>query len=70
MNLPDRRSVLAAAAAFGATAAASAQSSEPIIGNKGATIMVDLARSSADRRGATEIWYWPKRATRRNKAAH
>ncbi|WP_456709678.1 hypothetical protein [Bradyrhizobium sp. USDA 4452] len=39
MNLPDRRSVLAAAAAFGATAAASAQSSEPIIGNKGATII-------------------------------
>jgi oxalate decarboxylase len=39
MNLPDRRSVLAAAAAFGATAGASAQGSEPIIGNKGTTII-------------------------------
>lgn len=40
MNTPDRRSLLAAAAVFGATAAASAQQrNEPVIGNKGATII-------------------------------
>lgn len=40
MDTPNRRSVLAAAAAFGATAAASAQQgNEPMIGNKGATII-------------------------------
>jgi oxalate decarboxylase len=40
MNTPNRRSLLAAAAAFGATAAASAQQgNEPVIGNKGAPII-------------------------------
>jgi oxalate decarboxylase len=41
MHLPSRRTLLAAAAALGATAAASAQkgSNEPVIGNKGAPIM-------------------------------
>jgi oxalate decarboxylase len=40
MNSPNRRALLAAAAALGATAAASAQgSNEPVIGNKGATIL-------------------------------
>lgn len=39
MNTPNRRSLLAAAAALGATAAASAQPrNEPVIGDKGATI--------------------------------
>ncbi|MET4801022.1 oxalate decarboxylase family bicupin [Bradyrhizobium sp. LB11.1] len=39
MHIPNRRSLLAAAAAFGATAAASAQGGEPMIGNNGATII-------------------------------
>ncbi|MBK3664180.1 oxalate decarboxylase family bicupin [Bradyrhizobium diazoefficiens] len=40
MNTPNRRSLLAAAAALGATAAASAQPrNEPVIGDKGATIV-------------------------------
>jgi oxalate decarboxylase len=39
MNFPNRRTLLAAAAAFGATAAAAKDSNEPIIGNKGATIL-------------------------------
>jgi oxalate decarboxylase len=39
MNFPSRRTLLAAAAAFGATAAAAKDSNEPIIGNKGATIL-------------------------------
>lgn len=40
MNIPNRRSLLAAAAALGATAAASAQPrNEPVIGDKGATII-------------------------------
>jgi oxalate decarboxylase len=39
MHIPSRRSLLAAAAAFGATAAASAQGGEPMIGNNGATII-------------------------------
>ncbi len=39
MDIPNRRSLLAAAAAFGATAAASAQGGEPMIGNKGSTII-------------------------------
>jgi oxalate decarboxylase len=40
MNFPNRRSLLAAAAALGATAAASAQhGDEPVIGNKGAPII-------------------------------
>lgn len=40
MNTPNRRSLLAAAAALGATAAASAQPrNEPVIGDKGATII-------------------------------
>lgn len=40
MNTPNRRFLLAAAAALGATAAASAQPrNEPVIGDKGATIV-------------------------------
>jgi oxalate decarboxylase len=39
MNFPDRRSVLAAAALLGASAAAARADDEPIIGNKGATIL-------------------------------
>ena len=40
MNSPNRRNLLAAAAALGATAAASAQGgNEPIIGSKGAPII-------------------------------
>ena len=40
MDLPNRRALLAAAAALGATAAASAQdSNEPVIDNKGASIV-------------------------------
>lgn len=39
MNFPNRRVLLAAAAAFGASAASAQQRSEPVIGNKGATIL-------------------------------
>ncbi len=39
MNFPDRRRVLAAAALLGASAAAARADDEPIIGNKGATIL-------------------------------
>jgi oxalate decarboxylase len=39
MNFLDRRSVLAAAALLGATAAAARADNEPVMGNKGATIL-------------------------------
>lgn len=39
MNFPNRRALLAAAAAMGAKAAIAKDSNEPIIGGKGATII-------------------------------
>jgi hypothetical protein len=37
MNFPNRRALLAAAAALGATAAVAKEGNEPIIGGKGAS---------------------------------
>lgn len=48
MDFPNRRALLAAAAALGATAAASAQDrNEPVIGNKGGSILGPRNRNGA-----------------------
>ncbi|MBR0799840.1 twin-arginine translocation signal domain-containing protein [Bradyrhizobium jicamae] len=50
MNTTNRRTLLAAAAALGATAAASAQPrNEPVIGDKGATISARATRNGSCR---------------------